>query len=119
MKHGILIYGPTPLFGGQLGANKQNLISALFGVGNNKKLVQAVKNQIVTNQLDWHFDFDQTESNPQEIMNQGTDLIVVLPELVKKFDTGSIPTNSLIELTSTEYHQNDVTRIISYMKQQS
>lgn len=119
MKHGILIYGPTPLLGGQIGANKQNLISALFGVGNNKKLVQAVKDQIVTHQLDWHFDFDQTESNYQDIINQDIDLIVILPELEKKFDRGSIPTNTLIKLTSTEYHENDVTRIISYMKQQS
>lgn len=117
MKQGILIYGPTPLFGGQLGANKQDVISAFFGVGNNKKFVQRVNEEITKNKLNWQFDFDQTESDSALITSQGTDLIVILPELAKKFDKGAIPAETIIQLSSTDYHENDVSRILTYMKQ--
>ena len=115
MKKGILIYGPTPLFGGQLGANKQDIINKLFGVGNNKKLIEHVLKEIQHHHLNWQFDFDPTEANSDEIIKSGVDLIVVLPTLEKKFDAGAIPKDKIIQLTSLDYQQNDVTKIVTYM----
>lgn len=115
MKKGILIYGPTPIFGGQVGANKQDIMSSLFGVGNNKKLVANVTKEIALRKLDWEFDFDPTESDSEEIQKLGVNLIVVLPTLEKKFDQGSIPKDRIIQLSSQEYQQNDITRILNFM----
>ncbi|MBP1044381.1 hypothetical protein I6N95_25560 [Vagococcus sp. BWB3-3] len=115
MKKGILIYGPTPIFGGQFAANKQDIVSSLFRIGNNQKLVTQVQKEIQLKRLQWQFDFDSTESDSDEIIRLDFDLVVVLPTLEKKFDAGAIQSNRMIQLTSTEYQQNDVTRIVNYM----
>lgn len=116
MKKAILIYGPTPIFGGKIGANKQDLVSAIFGVGNNKKLVKAVQTKIKEEGLLWEFDFDSTESDPEAILKQDNALIVILPTLEMTFDKSILPQDQLLQLSSLEYHQNDISRIIAFMK---
>ncbi|WGE30953.1 nitrogen fixation protein NifS (plasmid) [Edwardsiella tarda] len=106
----IFVYNSSPTLG-----RAPPFTSLIFSWFKESSYIDRLSVAISDEQLEWQVKLDDTESDIEKIEKTAA-VIICAPGLKYQFYTGSFNKKNIIYLSTMEYKENDVTRVINLLK---
>ena len=104
---------PSPL----LGRPPASFSLGIFGLYSEKKFIAKLQSQLLNAGYEWEVMADNTESDIEQLIHQGADLLICAPGLRFQFYLNGFDSKKVIYLSTMDYATNNANPVISKIKE--